>query len=65
MPASICRRLLLPLLLGGMMFSAARADEEKFHLRCSLDTSATHGRTVFTSDYLKELEQASGGRRSH
>jgi TRAP-type C4-dicarboxylate transport system substrate-binding protein len=62
MLASICRRLLLPLLLGGLLFSPARADEAKFHLRCSLDTSATHGRTVFVTEYLKQLEQASGGR---
>ena len=56
------RRLLLPLLLGSLLLPSASAEEAAFHLRCSLDTSATHGRTVFVGEYLKQLERASGGR---
>lgn len=56
------RRALPALLLGSGVASRARADETKFHLRCSLDTSATHGRTIYVGEYLKQLEQASGGR---
>jgi TRAP-type transport system periplasmic protein len=59
---SFRRHLVLSLLLGGMTLSPARADDTKFHLRCSLDTSATHGRTIYIGEYLKELEHESGGR---
>jgi len=31
-------------------------------LRASLDTSATHGRTIAIDDYLKQVQQESGGR---
>ena len=31
-------------------------------LRASLDTSATHGRTIAIDDYLKQVQEASGGR---
>lgn len=62
MMTAFCRRLLLPLLLGGLMATPARADEANIHLRCSLDTSATHGRTIYIGEYLKDLEKASGGR---
>ncbi len=56
------RRPLLALLLGGALLSPAHADDAKFRLRCSLDTSATHGRTIYIGEYLKQLEQESGGR---
>src|SRR5215469_2774681 len=36
--------------------------EEAVKLRASLDTSATHGRTIAVGDYLKQLQEASGGR---
>ncbi len=62
MATTFNRRSLLPLLMGSALLSPARADEAKFRLRCSLDTSATHGRTIYIGEYLKELEQASGGR---
>ncbi|MFL5286951.1 MAG: TRAP transporter substrate-binding protein DctP [Rhodopila sp.] len=39
----------------------ARADEP-IRLRCSLDTSPSHGRNVSIRDYLKKLEAASNGR---
>ena len=39
----------------------AHADPE-FKLRASLDTSATHARTVAVADYLKQVEARSGGR---
>ena len=59
---TMTRRALPALLLGGAFASRARADDAKFRLRCSLDTSATHGRTVYVGEYLKQLEEASGGR---
>lgn len=36
--------------------------EEKFKLRASVDTSMTHGRTIALTDYLKKLQEKSGGR---
>ena len=42
----------------------ARAAEEPFRLRCSLDTAPSHLRNVSVSDYLKKLETASNGRIS-
>jgi TRAP-type transport system periplasmic protein len=36
--------------------------EEAIKLRASLDTSATHGRTISIGDYLKQVQEASGGR---
>jgi TRAP-type C4-dicarboxylate transport system substrate-binding protein len=40
----------------------ARAAEEPLRLRCSLDTSPSHGRNLSIADYLEKLEQASGGK---
>ena len=34
---------------------------EPLRLRCSLDTAPSHGRNVSITDYLKKLEDASGG----
>jgi TRAP-type C4-dicarboxylate transport system substrate-binding protein len=36
--------------------------EAQFKLRASVDTSATHGRTIAVADYLKKLQDKSGGR---
>ncbi len=47
------------LALGGAA-SVRAADPIK--LRASLDTSATHGRTISIDDFLKKLQLASGGR---
>ena len=33
-----------------------------FKMRASVDTSPTHARTVAVADYLKELQERSGGR---
>lgn len=41
-----------------------QAGAEPFRLRCSLDTAPTHLRNIAISDYLKKLEDASGGRIS-
>ncbi len=38
------------------------AAQSPIQLRASLDTSATHERTIAVGDYLKKLEAASGGR---
>ncbi|MBV8962954.1 MAG: TRAP transporter substrate-binding protein DctP [Hyphomicrobiales bacterium] len=40
---------------------SARAAGEPLRLRCSLDTAPSHGRNVSITDYLKKLEEASGG----
>lgn len=40
----------------------AQAADEPFRLRVSLDTSATHTRTLNVGEYLKQLEAASNGR---
>ena len=36
--------------------------DEPIRLRCSLDTSPSHGRNISIGDYLKKLEAASNGR---
>lgn len=43
-----------------MSFSASA--QAPLKLRASVDTSATHGRTIAVADYLKKLQAASGGR---
>jgi TRAP-type transport system periplasmic protein len=55
-------RLLLG--LASLIFAAPTvfAADAPFKLRVSLDTSATHIRTISIGDYLKQLEEASGGR---
>jgi C4-dicarboxylate-binding protein DctP len=49
-----------------LVFAACCANsaqaEDAIKLRASLDTSATHGRTISIDDYLKQVQQASGGR---
>jgi TRAP-type C4-dicarboxylate transport system substrate-binding protein len=62
MVSGFCRNLFVSLLFGALLIAPARADETKYHLRCSLDTSATHGRTIYIGEYLKDLAAASGGR---
>ncbi|HEX3864456.1 MAG TPA: TRAP transporter substrate-binding protein DctP [Stellaceae bacterium] len=42
--------------------SIASAADAPFMMRVSLDTSATHVRTINVGEYLKKLEAASGGR---
>lgn len=50
-------------LLAAAAAAAGRGHaDERFKLRCSLDTAPTHGRNVCIADYLKNLEQESGGR---
>ena len=36
--------------------------QQSYSLRASLDTSATHARTISVADYLKTLQERSGGR---
>src|SRR5258708_8923184 len=40
----------------------ALAQTAPIKLRASLDTSATHGRTIAVAEYLKQLQEAAGGR---
>jgi C4-dicarboxylate-binding protein DctP len=61
MPQLISRRAFAAGVAAGSLLAAARADEP-FRLRCSLDTSPTHGRNLSISDYLKKVGEASGGR---
>jgi C4-dicarboxylate-binding protein DctP len=46
----------------GSLLSFSAAAEAPLKLRASVDTSATHGRTIAVADYLKKLQEASGGR---
>ena len=56
-------RLLCAAALGALLpLSLAAAADAPFNLRLSLDTSATHIRTVSMADFLKQLEAASNGR---
>jgi C4-dicarboxylate-binding protein DctP len=48
-------------LLVGCLGGQAFADPE-FKLKASVDTSATHARTLATADYLRKLQERSGGR---
>jgi TRAP-type C4-dicarboxylate transport system substrate-binding protein len=60
----ISARPLLPALVAACLAlgTASLRAEEAVKLRASLDTSATHGRTISIDDYLKQVQQASGGR---
>jgi C4-dicarboxylate-binding protein DctP len=56
----VATRLVAGLLLTTGLVGASAA--QTFELRASLDTSATHERTIAVGDYLKKLEAASGGK---
>ena len=58
-PAAL--RVAAGMLLAAGLLSPSWADEP-LTLRASLDTSATHERTIAVGDYLKKLEAASNGR---
>src|SRR5947209_2568173 len=55
-------RLLCAALGALLPLSLAAAADAPINLRLSLDTSATHIRTLSMADFLKQLEQASNGR---
>ncbi len=61
MPLRITRRSLIAGAAGALAAPAIRADEP-IRLRASLDTAPSHGRNIAIGDYLKKVEQASGGR---
>ncbi len=42
--------------------SQGASAEAQFKMRASVDTSSTHGRTLAVGDYLKKLQEKSGGR---
>ena len=44
------------------LLSFSATAQAPLKLRASVDTSATHGRTIAVADYLKKLQAASGGR---
>ncbi|MBV9522808.1 MAG: TRAP transporter substrate-binding protein DctP [Alphaproteobacteria bacterium] len=48
--------------LAGISADAAAQTAPPIKLRASLDTTMTHGRTISVDDYLKQLQEASGGR---
>ena len=56
------RRTLAALAASYLAFAHPAAAQTTFKLRASLDTSATHARTVSVADYLKTLQDRSGGR---
>lgn len=56
------RAVMAVLAMFAVQSSQGAAAEAQFKLRASLDTSATHGRTVAVGDYLKKLQEKSGGR---
>ena len=45
-----------------LLAAGVASAEDGVKLRASLDTSATHVRTMSTADYLKKLQERSGGR---
>ncbi|MDT7950053.1 MAG: TRAP transporter substrate-binding protein DctP [Acetobacteraceae bacterium] len=45
-----------------LLFGQASLAETVYKMRASLDTSPTHARTIAVADYLKKLQDASGGR---
>ncbi len=45
-----------------LMFGHASWAQTVFKMRASLDTSPTHARTIAVADYLKKLQEQSGGR---
>lgn len=59
-------RLLATRMAGAALLAAGlvgtSAAQAPLELRASLDTSATHERTIAVGDFLKKLEAASGGR---
>lgn len=56
------RAVMAVLAMFAVLYSQGAAAETQFKLRASLDTSATHGRTLAVGDYLKKLQEKSGGR---
>jgi TRAP-type C4-dicarboxylate transport system substrate-binding protein len=57
----LTRRAVAAGLLALPAIRAARADEP-IRLRCSLDTSPSHGRNIAVADYLQKVEAGSNGR---
>lgn len=55
------RRLLAAAMIA-IAASGSGAWAETYKLRASLDTSATHARTIAVTDFLKKLQDRSGGR---
>ena len=45
-----------------LLFSTASPAQTTFKLRASVDTSPAHARTIAVADYLKKLQDQSGGR---
>ena len=56
------RPLLLAFFTLALGTGSAVQAADPVKLRASLDTSATHGRTIAVEDYLKQVQAASGGR---
>jgi len=59
---SFARFLSLVIAALALALPQAAWAEEPVKLRASLDTSATHGRTISVEDYLKQVQKESGGR---
>jgi TRAP-type C4-dicarboxylate transport system substrate-binding protein len=50
------------LAMFAIQYSQGALAEAQFKMRASVDTSSTHGRTLAVGDYLKKLQEKSGGR---
>jgi TRAP-type transport system periplasmic protein len=50
------------LVMLAVQCSQGASAEAQFKMRASVDTSSTHGRTLAVGDYLKKLQEKSGGR---
>ncbi len=65
MPQRISRRAFTAGVAAGSLLAGAMGGapaDEPIRLRCSLDTSPTHGRNLSIADYLKKIGEASHGR---
>lgn len=56
------RKVFAALMIALAAFSGGARAQAPFKLRVSLDTSATHARTIAVGDYIRKLQDRSGGR---
>lgn len=61
MSKGLTRRTVVGAALAAPAVLRSARGADPIQLRCSLDTSPTHGRTVSIGDYLQKLEKASNG----
>ncbi len=59
---AVVRRIFVAFIALMLMPAGGAWAQTAFKLRASLDTSATHARTIAVTDFLKQLQDRSGGR---